>query len=113
MDFFKQLAMQTGGIDITMRIMQKNNSLTINIMPGSGSSTMQPILVTGTPAELDENFFSIIAPGVKEVAGLVTNLEDVKKELQDKVDKKETDKRKGSTKAAKPPTKKKKKPKVE
>src|SRR5579885_3188867 len=77
MNFFQQLVHAgAGNVDLTMRIMQKNDKLTINIMPGAGSANLKPILVTGTPEELDKEFFSSIAPGVAEVAGLVTNLQE-------------------------------------
>ena len=85
MDFFQQLATAGAGkTDLTMRIMEKNGKLTLNIMPGAGSSSMQPILVTGTPAELDAEFFTSIAPQVVEISGLVTNIGEVKKELEEK-----------------------------
>lgn len=81
MNFFTQLANAgTGAVDLTMRIMQVNDKLTIEIKPGNSSVSLKPILVTGTPAELDEGFFKTIAPGVKEVAGLVHNIEEVKKD---------------------------------
>ncbi len=89
MNFFEQLAAM-GGVDMTLRIMQKNDKLTINIMPGSKVSKMQPIIITGTPAELDEEFFKTIAPEVKEIAGIVSNIEAVKKEATEKKAKKET-----------------------
>lgn len=79
MDFFQKL-FDTGEVDITMRIMKKNDKLTINIMPGSKVSKLQPIIITGTPAELDAEFFSQVLPGVNEVKGLISNLEAVKKE---------------------------------
>lgn len=98
MNFFEQLALiGAGNVDLTMRIMQKNDKLTLNIMPGSGSSLIKPILVTGTPAELDAEFFQSIAPGVQEIAGLVTNLEDVKKDVAEKKDKPAVVKHEGSS----------------
>lgn len=79
MNFFEQLQQQPE-VDITIRIMKKNERLTLNVMPGSGNSITHPIIVTGTGAELDEEFFPTVFPGVKEVAGMISNLEDVKKE---------------------------------
>lgn len=85
MEFFKQLA-AIGNIDMTIRIMQKNDKFTINVMPGSGSSTMQPIVITGTPEELDSEFVNAIVPQVNEVAGLIHNIDSVKKGLSSKKD---------------------------
>jgi len=83
MQFFQKL-FETGEVDLTMRIMKKNDKLTINIMPGSNVSKLQPIIITGTPAELDEEFFKTVLPDVAEVKGLVSNIADVKKEATEK-----------------------------
>jgi PRTRC genetic system protein E len=85
MEFFTRLA-EAGNTDLTIRIMQKGDKLTMNIMPGSAKSTTRPINITGTGPELDAEFFNTIMPGVKEVAGIVSNLEDVKAQVQADVD---------------------------
>ncbi|MGN6435976.1 MAG: PRTRC system protein E [Agriterribacter sp.] len=85
MNFFEQLA-AAGNVDMTIRIMQKNERLTLNVMPGSGQSVTQPIIITGTGKELDAEFFSTLYPQVDEVKGIVHNLEAVKKEAQQKRD---------------------------
>jgi len=76
MDFFKQLA-GMGKVDLTMRIMQKDDKLSVSLFP-SGGSKMQPIVVTGTPGELDDEFFTSIAPAMKEVTGIISNIKEVK-----------------------------------
>ncbi len=83
MNFFEQLS-ASGNVDITIRIMQKNNRLTLNVMPGSGSSTTKPMIITGTPQELDAEFFSNLYPQVDEVNGIIHNIEEVKKEALQK-----------------------------
>lgn len=85
MNFFQQLA-QAGAqkVDLTMRIMQKENKLTVNIIPGVKSNTIKPLLITGTPQELDDGFFKTMSPVITEITGLVTNAEEVKKDLQQK-----------------------------
>lgn len=90
MNFFQQLAHAGAGkVDLTLRIMQKNEKLTMEVMPGSTKSVgIKPMIFTGTPAELDDEFFKTIAPGVNEVAGIISNIEEVKKEAtQKKVEK--------------------------
>lgn len=82
MNFFEQLS-SLGNVDMTIRIMQKNDKLTLNIMPAAGQTKILPILVTGTPAELDAEFFKTIVPGVTEISGLVTNMEEVKKQVEE------------------------------
>jgi PRTRC genetic system protein E len=85
MNFFQQLAQAAAqNVDLTMRIMQKDGKLTLNIMPGAKSVTIKPILVTGTPQELDAEFFKTIAPGLSEINGIITNIEEVKNDLNKK-----------------------------
>lgn len=116
MNFFQQLSEMTGGkADLTIRIMQKGDSVTVNVMPGNTSATIEPIIATGTPAELDEAFFSTLLPGVKEVSGLITNLEDVKSNLKKKAEEKEkpaTPVKKDTPKKDPPKKKKSKEPAV-
>ncbi len=85
MEFFTRLA-EAGNTDLTIRIMQKGDKLTMNFMPGSAKSTTRPINITGAGPELDAEFFNTIMPGVAEVAGIVSNLEDVKAQAQADVD---------------------------
>lgn len=82
MNFFQQLA-ALGDVDLSLRIMKKNDKLTINITPGS-QSTITPVLVTGTPEELDEEFFNAVIPGVQELAGIISNIDAVKAEAEAK-----------------------------
>lgn len=109
MNFFQQLV-ATGNVDITMRIMLKNEKLTMQIMPGSDRSTNKPYNITGTGEELDAHFFSRVFPGVQEIKGLTDNLEEVKKDLQEKKQSKpagsssknQPDKKPAAKKSAKP-----------
>lgn len=89
MNFFQQLSDLTGGkADLTLRIMQKGDSITVNVMPGNSNNSFEPILATGTAAELDEAFFSQLMPEVKEVAGLITNIAEVKESVKKKAEEK-------------------------
>ncbi len=90
MNFFEQLANACKGkTDITLRIMQKNDKLTIDVKPGSHSSTTQPMVFTGTPAELDAEFFTTVFPAVEEVKGILSNIDDVKKQAEEKANAKQ------------------------
>jgi PRTRC genetic system protein E len=104
MNFFEQLA-ALGHVDLTMRIMQKNDKLTIGIDLGLKSTGIKPINITGTPAEIDGEFFTSIIPKVNEIRGLVSNLDEVKEEAIAKASsktytKKETSKSKPTVKPA-------------
>ena len=81
MRFFRDL-FETfkGDVDLSMRIMSKDGTLTVQITPGVKNDQVKPIEITGTPPEFDEEFFAKIVPGVKEVQGLVSNIEQVKQE---------------------------------
>lgn len=81
MTFFQNLA-DLGQVDVSLRILQKNEKLTVEVMPGISSDKFKPILVTGTPAELDEGFFSVILPALDEIKGLQTNIAQVKEQIQ-------------------------------
>ena len=91
MDFFSKLA-DMESVDLTIRIFKKNDKLTLNLMPGSGNSTTMPILVTGTPTELDEEFFDKIMPQMKIVSGLITNIEEVTKGMEKELEQKKESK---------------------
>ncbi len=84
MEFFKELA-SIGDVDISIRIMQKGDKLTINVMPGSNASALKPILVTGTAEELDKEFFPTVFPAVQHLTGLATNFNEVKKDIESKI----------------------------
>lgn len=108
MNFFETLQQQDN-VDITIRIMKKNDRLTLNVMPGSTNSTLKPILISGSGAELDELFFTTVFPAVMEVSGIISNIEDVKKEAQDLA---ESEKKKSVPKAEKKPELKKAEKKI-
>ncbi|MBX3253953.1 MAG: PRTRC system protein E [Chitinophagaceae bacterium] len=88
MNFFEQLS-NAGSVDITLRIMKKNEKLTVNVMPGSGQSVTQPIIITGTPQDLDAEFFNTLYPQVEEVTGIIHNIERVKSQAIDRKEKSE------------------------
>jgi PRTRC genetic system protein E len=77
-NFFTQLTKTVKNLDCTIRIMEKDDKLTVGIFP-SIKSKMKPVNMAGTPEQIDEGFFSKVVPNVKDVPGLLTNVEDVKK----------------------------------
>lgn len=85
MNFFQQLAAD-GKVDLSLRIYSKDGKLTVNIIPGTGNDKILPIIVTGTPEELDAEFFTTITQQVKEVTGIVSNIDQVKKHAEKLVD---------------------------
>jgi PRTRC genetic system protein E len=88
MNFFEQLGAHLGDVDMTIRFFKKNGRFTLNVMPGNKSNNVKPILISGTPEELDKGFFETIAPGIKEISGMITNMDEVKKDVSEKAEKK-------------------------
>lgn len=104
MKFFSILS-SMGEVDLTMRIMKKDDTLTINIMPGSNSSKTKPFIVTGSPEELDEQFFGLVWPQVKEIEGIRTNIDEVRESITEEDEENEEKEAPSKQSAAKKPTK--------
>lgn len=109
MNFFEQLGAHLGDVDMTIRFFKKNGVFTLNIMPGA-KSTIKPIIIKGAPEELDKEFFNTIAPGVKEITGIISNMEEIKKEAVADAEKskKEAEQKKDKKPEVKKPAAKKK-----
>jgi PRTRC genetic system protein E len=84
MEFFEKLQREISDVDITIRIMGKNGTLTVNVMPGSANSTTPPVLMTGTGAEIDATIMSAIAE-TEVTAALTTNIGKAKKIVDEEV----------------------------
>jgi PRTRC genetic system protein E len=106
MNFFQQLA-AVGNVDLTLRILQKGDELTIDVRPGSMASTQKPYIVSGTAADMDAEFFQTVMPGAAEIKGIVSNLEQAKESAQNATPKREPAKK---TPVKKTPAKKSAKP---
>jgi RNA polymerase-binding transcription factor DksA len=66
-NFFQQLSKAAPGVFLNINIMEKNGKYTVSILPGVGSKTAtNPVVVTGGPEELDNNFFNLICLPVQE-----------------------------------------------
>lgn len=68
MDFFKKL-FELSDADVTLHIKRKNDKLTISLMP-EAANQITPIIITGTPEELDEEFFNKINPALENATEL-------------------------------------------
>src|SRR4051812_23289596 len=105
MNFFEQLSAISEGLDLTIRIKGKNGKLTLSVLP-DGIEKVQPLLLTGTPQELDEAFIEAIKQPLADTKTVLVNNESYQKELNElekdkkkKLDEKKKDQEK---KAAKP-----------
>ena len=70
MSFFREIAAISEGLDLTIRIKQKNGKLTISVLPDA-IDKVQPLLTTGTPEWLDENFIKEITKPLATAQGVV------------------------------------------
>lgn len=106
MEFFRELSRIGAGFNkITMTIMEKDGVLTLSFLPETKKDNVNrkliPVLLTGTPMEVDEGFFPNIIQAVEKITGLVTNIEAVKENIteQEKENVEEADKPASKTKS--------------
>lgn len=100
MNFFQQIS--TLGVEsLEIKIVNKNNTLSISVLPKSNSKTMEtlkPIVISGAPEELDKEFFNIVSSPVQKTASLISNVEEYEKSLKAIEAKKEEKKKEESKK---------------
>lgn len=87
------------GVDVTITMKRKDGEITVSVSPNA-IKVMQPAILTGTPDELDSDFFSKISPAITHTKGVVDNLQDYKKSLEEasEEEKENAEKPKGSKK---------------
>ena len=78
--FFQSIyQMITAGTDLNINIRKVDNSLSVAVMPRRNSlkedtrQNMVPLVVNGTPAELDMGFLQTILQPIQKVQGLLVN----------------------------------------
>ncbi len=86
--FFTPISqMMTEGVDLTL-VMRKaaDGQMTVSLMPRSQSlkegaqNRFVPLMLSGTPAELDAGFFAAAMQPVQRVTGLIANLAEFEKQ---------------------------------
>lgn len=87
MEFFKQVSDLIGQSEMSFTIKAKDDKLTVMILPRSTTKetsgiSIKPLILTGTPSELDELFFAEIYGPIEKAVGLITNLESFEKSLE-------------------------------
>ena len=85
MNFFQQIS--TLGVEsLEIKIVNKQNTLSVSILPKSNSKTMEtlkPIVITGVPEELDKEFFNIVSSPIEKTVSIISNIEEYEKSLED------------------------------
>lgn len=80
--------MITAGTDLNINIRKVDNSLSVAVMPRRNSlkedtrQNMVPLVVNGTPAELDMGFLQTIVQPIQKVQGLIANAENFEKQAE-------------------------------
>lgn len=70
----------TDGVDLTLVIRKKEGQLTVSALPRSNSlkdeaqNHLIPLVLTGTPAELDGGFLPTIGHPMQRAAGMISNM---------------------------------------
>lgn len=87
--FFQSIyQMITAGTDLNINIRKVDNSLSVAVMPRRNSlkedtrQNMVPLVVNGTPAELDMGFLQTILQPIQRVQGLLANAENFEKQAE-------------------------------
>lgn len=87
MSFFKQLSGIIGQVEMSFTIKEKDGELTVMIMPkATGSMTqrmdkIKPLIITGSPEDLDEGFFATVSTPLVKTGKLLSNAADYEKNL--------------------------------
>jgi PRTRC genetic system protein E len=93
---FKELITIMGNSTLSFTIARSGaNELTVGITPKSTGSEISPVIVVGSPEELDENLISGIAGFIQDSQGYVLKKNAAKKSMEEK-------KSENSEKSAKP-----------
>lgn len=117
MEFFKPLVEVAGKFEsLTIKITPVGDKLTVLVLPGVNNKELNekliPVTMTGIAQELDDEFLLHIKQAVAKVNGVVTNLEQFEKTVEEAgkelaEDAKPAKKDKPEKKKAKPAAKKK------
>lgn len=59
MSFFQKIYELADGADLAINIKRKNDKLTISVLP-SNAKNVTPVIITGTPGELDNGFLNTV-----------------------------------------------------
>ena len=85
--FFQAInQMITAGTDLSINIRRVNNNLTVAVVPRRSGvkdgERIVPLILNGTPEELDAGFLQAVGTPVQKAQGILTNLEAFEKQCQ-------------------------------
>lgn len=85
--FFQTInQMITAGTDLSINIRQVNNNLAVAVVPKRSGvkegEAVVPLILNGTPEELDAGFLQAIGTPVRKAQGILTNLASFEKQVE-------------------------------
>lgn len=87
---FKEIANLMAERDVVSLTLAKvNGKLTVSVIPtktglkDEAKNNLSPIVLTGTPEELDLEFINIVAQPIQKAAGILTNMETFEKSVEE------------------------------
>ena len=88
--FFQAInQMITTGTDLSINIRRVNNNLTVAVVPRRSGvkdgERIVPLILNGTPEELDAGFLQAVGTPVQKAQGILTNLETFEKQAEQAV----------------------------
>lgn len=88
--FFQTInQMITAGTDLSINIRRANNNLTVAVVPRRSGvkdgERIVPLILNGTPEELDAGFLQAVGTPVQKAQGILTNLETFEKQAEQAV----------------------------
>jgi PRTRC genetic system protein E len=76
--FFTQMYALLEGMNLDMSLKRTNDDITVTITPkpteGGKAKISKPLVLTGSPAELDQAFFPTITEPLQKTAGIIANI---------------------------------------
>ena len=86
--FFKKLSeIMTAGTTLNLTVHHQNGILTVSVLPkvkglkDDAKKHLLPIVLTGTPEELDEGFFDTVSQPVQKASGMLSNMKSFEEGL--------------------------------
>lgn len=88
--------MITTGTDLSINIRRVNDNLTVAVVPRrsgvKAGERIVPLILNGTPEELDAGFLQAVGAPVQKAQGILTNLESFEKQAEQAVSQSKTSK---------------------
>ncbi len=110
MEFFDSMSKLIDGYTVTLTIRNEKDKMIVLLIPNltekkeEVQKLLTPLTITGTPEELDQQFFALVAQGLRKAEGIQTNITEHEASLKKAEDK--TVKNKTGDIAAKKPVEK-------